>query len=116
MVIQHFRPRHAGDIIGLHTTSSDNTCRWGSIDIDRHGEQSSDPAINWQAARHWYDCLSDRGFRPLLTDSNGAGGYHLRGQQDADIPAPRLYHFLRGQRLHQGGARRRGHQLAQPGP
>ena len=96
VVIRHFRPRHAGDIIGLHTTSPDNTCRWGGIDIDRHGEHSSDPAANWLAARHWFDRLVKRGFRPLLTDSNGVGGYHLHVLLAEDIFAPRMYYFLRG--------------------
>jgi hypothetical protein len=96
VVRRHFCPRDAGDLIGAHTTSPDSTCRWGALDIDRHGDTSADPAANWRAARHWYGRLVGRGFHPLLTDSNGAGGYHLRVLLAQDVPAARLYHFLRG--------------------
>src|SRR5262249_29640220 len=95
VVARHFRPRHAGDLIGLHTTSPANTCRWGGLDIDRHGEHA-DPAANWRAALHWHERLARRGFRPLLTDSNGAGGFHLRILFAQDVSSPRLYYFLRG--------------------
>jgi hypothetical protein len=52
VVLRHFRPRDAGDVIGLHTTSPDNTCRWGGLDLDRHGEHSPSPEANWHAACH----------------------------------------------------------------
>src|SRR5262249_51448436 len=96
VVRRHFCPRDAGDLIGLHTTSPANTCRWGALDIDCHGEASADPEVNRSAALHWYGRLVGRGFHPLLTDSNGAGGYHLRVLLAEDVPTPRLYHFLRG--------------------
>jgi hypothetical protein len=96
VVLRHFRPRDAGDVIGLHTTDPDNTCRWGALDIDRHGQQSADPEINRRAALHWYARLVARGFRPLLTDSNGAGGYHLHVLFTERVPSTQLYFFLRG--------------------
>jgi putative DNA primase/helicase len=96
VVIRHFRSRNAADVIGLHTTSPENTCRWGGIDVDQHGAHSPDATVNWRAARHWYTRLVDRGFRPLLTDSNGAGGFHLHVLLAEEVPAPRLYYFLRG--------------------
>jgi hypothetical protein len=37
-----------------------------------------------------------RGFQPLLTDSNGRGGYHLRVLLAEEVAAPRLFFFLRG--------------------
>jgi hypothetical protein len=96
VVVRHFRPRDAGDIIGLYTTAPDNTCLWGALDIDRHGKQSADPEANRRAVLHWYGRLLARGFRPLLTDSNGAGGYHLHVLFAERVPASRLYFFLRG--------------------
>jgi putative DNA primase/helicase len=95
VLVQHFRARDAGAVIGLHTTSPDNTSKWGGIDIDHHGEGGNDPVKNWEAALHWYDRLVARGFRPLLIDSNGAGGYHLRILFASAIPTPRLFWFLR---------------------
>src|SRR4051794_11917533 len=35
---RHFDPRGRADIVGLHSTSPDNTSLWGGIDIDFHGE------------------------------------------------------------------------------
>jgi hypothetical protein len=47
------------------------------VDIDRHGDGGNAPGDNLAAALAWHDGLARHGFRPLLTDSNGAGGYHL---------------------------------------
>ena len=66
-------------VVGLHTTSPDNTSKWGALDIDWHAEDGTDgSAVTGRAARAWYDRLKAMGFRPLLIDSNGRGGYHLR--------------------------------------
>jgi hypothetical protein len=44
----HFRatPEH---IVGLHTTSPDNTCRWGAIEVDHQGATSIQPEVNFAA-------------------------------------------------------------------
>src|SRR5262249_41078247 len=78
VLIQHFRANRTRDVVGLHTTSPESTSRWGAVDIDRHGEAGNDPAANLAAALAWYERLRGLGFTPLLADSNGAGGYHLR--------------------------------------
>lgn len=72
----HFETDHTNDVIGLHTIGTDNTCRWGAVDIDHHGEDEA-PQDNWQMALQLYRSAQDVGFEPLLFDSNGNGGFHL---------------------------------------
>jgi hypothetical protein len=43
----------------------------------------------------WYSRLLDLGFHPLLTDSNGRGGYHLLIILSASIPTPKVFAFMR---------------------
>lgn len=77
---KHFRTRQPSGQLGLHSASSEMTSRWLAIDIDRHDpddEWSVTPEGNLAAARGWYQALVDRGFDPLLFDSNGIGGFHL---------------------------------------
>jgi hypothetical protein len=95
VLARHFRAADRADLVGLHSTSPDNTSRWGGLDIDWHDPTSTAPAVNLRAALAWYDWLAGRGFRPLLTDSNGAGGYHLLVLLAEAISTARLYHFLR---------------------
>src|SRR5688572_25191710 len=38
VIMRHFAGRDHGDLIGLHTTSPDNTCKWFGIDVDKHGD------------------------------------------------------------------------------
>ena len=81
---RHFR----GEIIvGLHTTSKEDTCRSVTIDIDRHRDQDADPIKNEQAAIALYERVVSLGGTPLLEDSNGSGGYHLSTIFQKPIPA-----------------------------
>jgi hypothetical protein len=80
--------------VGLHSTSPDNTSRWGAIDIDKHGDGGNAEA-NDCAAFAWYDKQIGLGFRPLLTDSNGRGGFHLWTLFREPVPTPRVFTFLR---------------------
>src|SRR5262245_3005932 len=74
---QHFAATLPEHVVGLHTTTPENTSRWGAVEVDWHGPTSTAPEVNWRAAGHWFNELRRMGFRPLLTDSNGRGGYHL---------------------------------------
>jgi hypothetical protein len=94
-LVAHFRARGAADLVGLHTTAPDNTSRWGAVEVDQHGEGGSGPDANLAASLAWYGRLLALGFHPLLTTSNGAGGYHLRFLLDAPAPSPRVFAFLR---------------------
>jgi hypothetical protein len=102
---RHYRGRCPEHVIGLHSTSPANTSLWGAVDIDWHGPESTAPAINLRAALAWYDWLRERGWHPLLTNSNGMGGYHLRVLLREPIGTPRLYAYM--QRL-VGDYRRHG--------
>jgi hypothetical protein len=95
VLVRHFRAASTRDVIGLHTTSPEDTCRWGAVDIDQHGDGGNDPAANLAAALAWYERLRGLGFAPLLTDSNGAGGFHLRTLFSEPSPAPVVYAFQR---------------------
>jgi hypothetical protein len=50
LLTRHFIGRRREDIIGLHSTSPENTSRWGALDIDHHGPGSAAPEVNRQAA------------------------------------------------------------------
>jgi hypothetical protein len=92
-VARHFAGRSPADVIGLHSTAPDLTCRWGMIEVDKHGD-AGDAEVNWRAAEHWFRVLALLGFRAWLSDSNGDGGYHLRIIFDTPVPTGRLYRFL----------------------
>ncbi|MCA9126431.1 MAG: hypothetical protein KDB22_05070 [Planctomycetales bacterium] len=76
---KHFRTQLVSGVLGLHSTSTDLSSRWLAIDIDLHDEDELSVTAegNFVAARHWYGQLCERGFDPLLLDSNGKGGFHL---------------------------------------
>jgi hypothetical protein len=92
---RHFRARGPIDVLGLHTTSPENTSKFGTVELDHHGPLSNPAEVNFRAARAWWERLREMGFRPLLWDSNGSGGYHLDLLLAEPIATPRLYHFLR---------------------
>src|SRR5262249_5733694 len=95
LFVRHFQYHGRSSVIGLHAASADNLALWGGVDIDWHGPESTTPGVNLQGALWWYQELVRRGFRPLLSTSNGRGGYHLRVLFASPIPAERLFHFLR---------------------
>ena len=91
---RHFIGRDPGDIVGLHSTSPDGTCRWVVWDIDQHDDFNPQLAErNEQAATELYYRLERKGFRPILENSNGRGGYHcwLIFSRPADVAA--VYSF-----------------------
>ncbi len=94
-MVRHYRARWRSDILGLHSTSPNNLSRWLVVDIDQHGPGGNDPAVNLAAALAWYVILRALGFRPILTTSNGKGGYHLRVVFREAIPTARAYTFAR---------------------
>jgi hypothetical protein len=91
----HFRGVRVRDLIGLHSTAKDNTSLWGGVDIDAHEGGVADPTANLAAALTWYWRLRTLGFRPLLTASNGVGGYHLLVLFSRPVPTPLVFAFLR---------------------
>jgi hypothetical protein len=91
---RHFRATCAEDVVGLHTTSPENTSRWGAVELDHHGAGGNAPQANTRAALSWYAKLVCLGFGPLLTESNGKGGYHLRMLFREPVSTPRVHALL----------------------
>lgn len=112
---KHFAGKRIGDLVGLHSTARVDieqdggelvpTClsKWGAIDIDRHGDEG-DPDVNERYALSICEEIRGIGFRPLLLDSNGRGGYHLMTLFDKPISTANVYHFhqyaIRGWEAH----------------
>jgi hypothetical protein len=94
LLARHYRGLAVEDVLGLHTTSPGNTSLWGAVEVDWHGPASTAPEVNLAAALAWYDHLRRRGFTPLLNESNGKGGYHLRALFGEPVPTPLVYAFL----------------------
>jgi hypothetical protein len=94
VLARHFRGQRVEHLVGLHTTSPENTSRWAGVDIDQHGDSGSAPAANLTAALAWHNRLCRLGFQPLLTDSNGAGGYHLLTLFSKPVKTPLVYSLL----------------------
>ena len=96
ILARHFRGEDQGHLIGLHTTSAENTCRWVLLDIDHHGESDPDRhQANRKAVIKFCKKLRNLGFTPLLTSSNGIGGYHILVIFANPVPTPTAYAFAR---------------------
>jgi hypothetical protein len=94
ILANHFAATDIRFVIGLHSTSPGNTSRWGAVDVDWHGERSTAPQVNLSAALHWYSRLQALGFRALLEDSNGAGGYHLLVVFHEPVATAKVFAFM----------------------
>jgi hypothetical protein len=96
VITRHFAAEDVGDLIGLHTTSTENISRWFGIDVDKHGdEDGAHPESNLKAALFWHEKLVSMGFNVLLTDSNGRGGFHLLVPLDAPTPTAKVFAFVK---------------------
>jgi hypothetical protein len=87
---EHFSGRR---IIGLHAISTQNTCRWVTIDIDAHNEGDTTATANFTVALEICRRALALGLHPILSDSNGKGGYHVQIIFNRAIPAANAYHF-----------------------
>jgi hypothetical protein len=63
--------------IGAHLISTDNRCLCLVADVDAHDDKA-DPEVNWQCVNLIVDTLKTYGLVPLVCDSNGKGGFHVR--------------------------------------
>jgi hypothetical protein len=83
VLIRHYR----GEItIGVHSISPDNLCLALTADIDAHDE-TADQEVNWRCAMLTVEALREFKLSPLVCDSNGQGGYHVRQFFKKPIPA-----------------------------
>lgn len=76
VLVRHYRGE-SGAVMGLHSTSPDNICKAVAWDIDAH-DDADDPEGNWRYALAITAKCGELGLRPLVFDSNGKGGYHVR--------------------------------------
>jgi putative DNA primase/helicase len=93
LIYRHFANER---IIGLYSTSKQDTSLWLAIDLDRHdGDPDDFVQRNDQFALHLLGQLNDLGFRPLLLDSNGNGGRHLFVLFDGPVATATVWSFGR---------------------
>ena len=96
-LIRHYSGRAIPHLIGLHSISDHNTCKWFAIDIDLHNEliANADEVVqaNTGAVFEWAQRLRDQGFDPILMDSNGVGGFHLWVVFDKEYSLKDTYDF-----------------------
>ncbi len=85
----HFAATAPEAIVGLHTTSPENTSRWLAIDIDAH--DGEDPAANLSAALAIAAEFRRRGFMAYIFDSDGRGGLHLWVIFSEPVPTASLF-------------------------
>ncbi|MFZ4763585.1 MAG: TOTE conflict system archaeo-eukaryotic primase domain-containing protein [Roseimicrobium sp.] len=97
---RHFECQKRHHLIGLHAQSAENTCRWFAVDIDLHDSNAVDAEDaaqrNFTAALGWWEVLQQRGYDPLLLDSNGVGGFHLWTALAEPAPAEDVFSFVQG--------------------
>lgn len=79
-LVRHFRARTSNDLIGLHALvrGEDGVCRslWTGVDIDSH-DDAVEAAATLKLALAVHDRARAAGFTPLLSQSDGKGGYHV---------------------------------------
>ena len=96
-LVRHYSGRAIPHLIGLHSISDHNTCKWFAVDIDLHDEliANADEVVqaNTGAVFEWAQRLRDQGFDPILMDSNGVGGFHLWVVFDKEYPLRDTYDF-----------------------
>lgn len=99
---RHFVSRHhrKPQIIGLHAKSKEQTSRWFAIDIDLHDctkANAEDHARrNLNGAIKWWRELQQKGYDPLLFNSNDRGGYHIWCLLEEPAPTVDVYAMVKG--------------------
>ncbi len=77
LLARHYRARHLREIVGTHLLDLEGRCCQGGYDVDRHDERLS-AEQTFAIAVDLYGRLVALGFSPLMTESDGKGGYHVR--------------------------------------
>jgi hypothetical protein len=86
-LFRHFAADDTEDVLGVHATAPDETCRWGAVDIDAHDGQGASPEGNFRFARVVRRRAHEAGLDVRLVDSSGGrGGYHVWSVFDRPIP------------------------------
>jgi hypothetical protein len=65
VLVRHYQGARVSDLVGLHTTSKDNSSRWLGIDVDLHGEPNEEKqGHNRKAAKKLCRRAKELGLRP----------------------------------------------------
>lgn len=96
----HFSATRPEHIVGFHSTSPNNTCRWLGIDIDAH--RGEDPIENLRIAIEICSRLAEYGLAGHIFNSDGRGGIHILVLFDKPIATTIV--FALGQRVVKGFA------------
>jgi hypothetical protein len=113
---RHFRGERVSDLIGLHTTSPENTSRWLALDVDQHGSNDAIASSNELAMKILFGELSSAGCDALLSDSDGRGSFHLLVVLDKPTPTSQVFEVGRAlcRKLERLGLQRPEHFPKQP--
>jgi hypothetical protein len=87
----HFRGER---VIGLHSTTPGNICRWIAFDIDAHGPED-DADDNHAKALLVGRRLEARGLQAYIFDSNGKGGFHVWAMLHEPTPSEDAFALAR---------------------
>ena len=90
---RHYRGADPGHIIGIQSASLENTSRWIAIDLESTAHREV-PLNNLRAATHWREELMLLGFRPLMIETDGAGGYQLLTLFREPLATARAHDFV----------------------
>lgn len=94
-LVAHFECKRREHILIAHAISPDNTCLWGAIDIDNHGEYDAEIARrNLIAAERMAEQFRRAGITTLVLDSNGRGGFHVIAMFAQPVPASDVFYML----------------------
>lgn len=94
----HFSATQPEHIVGFHSTSPNNTCRWLGIDIDAHRDE--DPIENLRIAIEICERLQRLGLIGHIFNSDGRGGIHILVVFDRPIST--VFVFALGKRVTKG--------------
>jgi hypothetical protein len=95
---RHFAGRSRSHLIGLHAISDHNTAKWFAVDVDLHDPTVANAdemaAANLAACLTWAGRLREKYLDPIVTDSSGAGGYHVMALLDREYPLADVFEFV----------------------
>jgi hypothetical protein len=91
---RHFVAAKAGDIIGLHAISLENTSRWAAFDLDNKKGDQRQAELNLERATALERLAAQYDLRATIEDSNGTGGLHVWFIFSEPVPTAALYACL----------------------
>lgn len=89
-LVRHFRASETRHVVGVHTLGPDSHGKHVTIDLDNHDDDPETAEKNEAFALHAHSLAADWGFRPLLWDSDGKGGFRVSVLFADAVPGPTL--------------------------